>query len=108
MDEGTPEPLRRVGIVLGVSAILLEGKHLPDGVKLAERLRTRFAAMRLDTPSGPLTLTCSFGVSEHKPHETIDDLLKRADVALYAAKTGGRNRVVAADAMHGNEVALAG
>ena len=87
--------------------ILTEGQHLSEGVKLAERLRAAVAALRLNTMTGPLTLTCSFGVSEHKPGESIDDLLKRADVALYAAKTGGRNRVVAADAYHASDVALA-
>ena len=54
---------------------------------------------KVGAPSGTMTLTCSFGVSERKATESIDDVLKRADVALYAAKTGGRNRVVAADAM---------
>ncbi len=87
--------------------ILTEGQHLSDGVKLAERLRAAIAALRLNTLNGKLTLTCSFGVSEHKAGESIDDLLKRADVALYAAKTGGRNRVVAADAHHAGDVALA-
>ena len=92
-----------VGVLVGrlggeEFAILTEGQHLTEGVKLAERLRAAIAALKLSTVNGPLTLTCSFGVSEHKPGESIDDLLKRADVALYAAKTGGRNRVVAADA----------
>jgi diguanylate cyclase (GGDEF)-like protein len=80
-------------------AILLEGQSLSDGVAHAERLRARLAALTFDTTSGTLTLTCSFGASERKAGESIDDLIKRADVALYAAKTGGRNRVVAADAV---------
>ena len=46
-----------------------------------------------------MTLTCSFGVSDWEPADTIDRLLKRADMALYAAKTGGRNCVVADDGL---------
>ena len=79
-------------------AILLEGHTLAQGAMLAEQLRARMAALRFDTANGPLTLTCSFGVSERKLGDSIDDLLKRADVALYTAKTSGHNRVVTADA----------
>lgn len=101
-----------VGVLVGrlggeEFGILTEGQHLHDGVKLAERLRAAVAALRLTTLNGPLTLSCSFGVSEMMPGESIDDLLKRADVALYAAKTGGRNRVMAADTYHASDVALA-
>ncbi len=40
-----------------------------------------------------MTLTCSFGVSKWQTGETVGQLLKRADVALYKAKTDRRNRV---------------
>jgi two-component system cell cycle response regulator len=77
-------------------AILLEGSSLEAAVELAEHLRARIAALAFDTEQGKLLLTCSFGVSEWEPGENIDRLLKRADSALYGAKTGGRDRVVAA------------
>ena len=79
-------------------AILIEGGRLDAGVALAERLRGEIAALRFDAAGEVIKLTCSFGVSERKSGESVDDLLKRADVALYAAKTSGRNRVIAADA----------
>jgi two-component system cell cycle response regulator len=77
--------------------ILLEGCALEQGMAMAESIRARIAALNFETPKGPMTLTCSFGVSERQTDENIDEMLKRADVALYAAKNGGRNRVVAAD-----------
>ena len=45
-----------------------------------------------------ISVTASLGVAEHVAGQTVDRLLKNADVALYAAKTSGRNRVVAAQA----------
>ena len=42
-------------------------------------------------------ISVSIGVVERRGAETLGDLLKRADEALYAAKTHGRNQVVAAD-----------
>jgi two-component system cell cycle response regulator len=80
-------------------ALLLDELSLADAVAAAEKLRGAVAALAFDTAKGPLTLTCSFGVSEWQAGDSIDQLLKRADVALYAAKTGGRNRVVATDSV---------
>jgi two-component system, cell cycle response regulator len=79
-------------------ALLLEGRRLDQAISCAEALRERLANLELHAGNGVVTLTCSFGVSEWQADDTIDHLLKRADIALYAAKVNGRNRVVATDA----------
>ena len=79
-------------------AMLLAGQGLAAALDVAERLRQKMAALQFDTSHGLLTLTSSFGVSTWEAGDSVELLLKRADVALYAAKTGGRNRVIAADA----------
>jgi two-component system cell cycle response regulator len=79
-------------------AIVLQGRSLTDAIEAAERLRRRFAELRLATLDQAVRFTCSFGVSEWRDGESIDHLLKRADVALYSAKKTGRNRVIADNA----------
>jgi len=39
------------------------------------------------------TITCSFGITQHAHGDSADMLIARADLALYRAKTSGRNRV---------------
>lgn len=57
---------------------------------LAERLRGALEAYA-QWPEG-LAITASFGVAERRG-EPLEDVLKRADEALYQAKKRGRNRV---------------
>ena len=75
-------------------AFLLESTELSKAMQCAEHLRAHVAALQIETAQGPMQLTCSFGVSEWRPGDTIDRLLRRADAALYLAKDMGRNRVV--------------
>jgi two-component system, cell cycle response regulator len=77
-------------------AMLLEQQSLSQAIAIAEDLRVRLAERPFETGRGPIRLTCSLGVSEGGPGDTVDELLKRADAALYDAKIGGRNRVVGA------------
>jgi diguanylate cyclase (GGDEF)-like protein len=79
-------------------ALLLEEKSLPEAVEVAEDLRTRLAGRPFDTGKERITLTWSVGVGEGRPGDTVDQILARADAALYDAKLGGRNRVVGAHA----------
>lgn len=78
-------------------AILLKNSDLAAARDHAERLRIKLAALSFDTARGPMSITSSFGVAEWQIGESIDDLLKRADGALYQAKQGGRNRVATAE-----------
>ena len=79
-------------------AMLIEGRDPKETFAVAERLRGKMSSLQFDTNHGLLAITASFGVSAWEAGDTIEMMLKRADVALYAAKTGGRNCVVAADA----------
>ena len=70
--------------------------HIAEMV--AERIRAGIAQTPFSLGEGKpsLDVTVSVGVlSLRRGPDTPQDLMKRADVALYEAKTGGRNRVVA-------------
>ena len=79
--------------------VLLAGHDAHDGEKLAERICRGVAAM-IETPSAGILdrMTVSIGVACIVPDARAihQDLLGAADRALFAAKQGGRNRVVAA------------
>lgn len=70
--------------------ILLRNCPMDDAVRVAEHLR----AVVADTPfEGVGTVTASIGVSEMLPVDDFADWVDRADRAMYAAKTDGRNLV---------------
>ena len=63
----------------------------------AERLRRAIAAIPPALSGVPHQVTASFGIAALNAHDhSMDDLVARADAALYRAKNGGRNRVEAA------------
>ena len=64
---------------------------------VAERLRERVARdpVTVSGPAGQLDVTISMGVACYAgPTDTADELVKRADEAMYQAKRSGRNRVI--------------
>ncbi|MDQ3287186.1 MAG: GGDEF domain-containing protein [Pseudomonadota bacterium] len=73
--------------------LLLPYSDLRGARACVERLRGAIAAQPFATSAGEMTVTFSAGVASHRLGNTIDDLLKRADAALYRAKGAGRDRV---------------
>ena len=59
-------------------------------VIFAEKLRLEIEALDF---SPVRCITCSFGVTEFEKNDTIDSFIKKVDIALYRAKSAGRNRV---------------
>lgn len=61
-------------------------------VALAETLRAGTEAIRVRSDNNEIRITASFGIAPHRAGDSPSDMLRRADKALYDAKSGGRNR----------------
>jgi len=82
-------------------AILLSCASLEVATAVAERIRHRLCSTVVPvTEATRITVTASFGVAAQSPGDTCQDLLARADAALYRAKRAGRDRVVAMDGLN--------
>ncbi len=73
--------------------VLLPETGAGEARQAVERIRERLAATPLRTGDGAIHFTISGGVAERLPGESLEDLLKRADAALYDAKASGRDCV---------------
>lgn len=76
--------------------IILVDATEKQAMATVERIRATLAGLELPEHPG-LTLSASFGVTGFQPGDTcFSDMLRRADLALYDSKIGGRNRTTVA------------
>jgi diguanylate cyclase (GGDEF)-like protein len=81
--------------------VLLPDTDNPSGNRLAERIRRAIAATGYELPNGEsVAITASIGIAGVTPEADAEDLktvgdslIARADVALYRAKSAGRDRI---------------
>ena len=71
--------------------LMLPQTNINDGYKLAEKIRNIIASHEFEQLG---TLTCSIGLSMLHKGDSHESLIKRADNALYKAKSAGRNRTI--------------
>lgn len=77
--------------------IICPSTPLEGAVACAEKIRSEIAAAVFETGGAKFNVTASFGVAQREGREGVDDILHRADEALYASKQAGRNRVTVAE-----------
>ncbi len=78
-------------------AVVLPATALAKALSVAEQIRRAVMARELKKKSTGEILgrvTVSIGISMLQPGDDVDTLIERADACLYAAKRGGRNRVI--------------
>ena len=86
------DPLGRIGGEEFV--VVCADTTLEQAIVVAERLREATTALRFDDIDPALRVTVSIGVAQsQRSGDTHEDVLARADAALYRAKQRGRDRV---------------
>lgn len=80
----------------GDEFIILTYSDKKGAIYMAERIReciaqTRFSEYAESMPGEDLTISISCGVAEFRENDTMDTIVKRADEALYTAKSKGKN-----------------
>jgi len=75
--------------------LLLPEAGAREATQFAERLRKQLAAMEVGFNEQTFRITASLGVAERSANDSaIDEVIERADQALYQAKEQGRDQVV--------------
>lgn len=74
-------------------ALVLVSPDFQEALLCAERIRQRCAELSFSGFPDTLKVTISCGVASYNPPESVDELIRRADAALYRAKAKGRNRI---------------
>jgi diguanylate cyclase (GGDEF)-like protein len=75
--------------------LLLRNAGCDEAYGVGEKIRSLIEAQDFD---GAGQVTCSIGITEVSPEDTIQSAIERADSAMYAAKDAGRNRTIACEA----------
>ena len=85
--------------------ILMPGMPVEVATQRAEKLRSIIDKYNWEVANQPISVTCSVGITVFNGTDAADpyELIRRADDALYAAKSRGRNRIVSYDHIYPEE-----
>lgn len=90
----------------GEEFCILTYSSVEEAAREVDRIRKVAASIPLEVDGVKIRVTLSGGLAQVLPEESNEKLVQRADEALYAAKTGGRNRVYLHDGQQCRLVSL--
>jgi diguanylate cyclase (GGDEF)-like protein len=73
--------------------LLLAETGIDQALQTAERIRQQIETMPIIIGGTEIRITASLGLAEMRYAENLEQLLRHADQAMYAAKRAGRNRI---------------
>jgi diguanylate cyclase (GGDEF)-like protein len=73
--------------------VALLGADVSTAFKIAENLKEIIEAKKIPVKKEKLKITASFGVAGYTNEPALEELIKKADEAMYKSKKGGKNRV---------------
>jgi len=73
-------------------AVILCGSDAEQGFLVAEKIRKVVERIKIQTPIDTTKVTISLGVAQYLPGDDEEEMIKKADSALYQSKERGRNR----------------
>jgi len=76
---------------------LLSGDGLKAATEALDRIRLTVSSQSIEAKGARLRVSVTFGVAEYVAGERPEDLIARADAAMYKGKAAGRDVVVAAE-----------
>ncbi|MEZ2417158.1 GGDEF domain-containing protein [Luteibacter sp. RCC_6_2] len=74
--------------------VVFDGADEAESLQVCERLRGKIQHLAFHASRQPVRVTASIGLTQFRPGDTPQSVFDRADLALYTAKNGGRNRCV--------------
>lgn len=74
--------------------VIFDGADETESLQVCERLRGKVQHLNFHAARQPVRVTASIGLAQFRTGDTPRSVFDRADLALYTAKNGGRNRCV--------------
>lgn len=74
--------------------LVLVGADQTEALNVASRLAQRTREMRIAPDGSEFRLSVSTGIASYRTPERLEDVIQRADLALYRAKSSGRDRII--------------